>query len=270
MQELNDLDSIATGWLSDLKKASSFLKLNTKNVRFESPFTDPFDDQIGLMISSVSDTTLLVSDQGYTIWNLEARGIKITNKRSTRYRMLAQVLKSNNVNFDSKTSAIYLNTTPKELPKSINRVLSAIMRISDFSYLNRDNVRGMFHNDVLEYVIKNKSRFAYDLGHSIIGESGMDFPIDYVFRQTIRDSKLTNLYTDLDKNRTTQIMGIWYDTKHYRETKYTENQSSFNIVIPTITPANSNFADHLREHGISVTAFDEKKRFDQEFAIQSA
>ncbi|ERL63791.1 DUF1828 domain-containing protein [Schleiferilactobacillus shenzhenensis] len=269
MTSATDVDVIAKDWLNEIQKTARFSSIDGNHFGFQTPFTDPYGDEITLLITAKDNNRFLVSDQGYTVWNLESHGVRITKKGSTRFALLDGVVRNNHVNFDVATKDIFLEGTADVLPTVINNVLAAVLKVSDFAYMSHGNIRSMFHEDVAEYLKDNQDNFAFESGLSIIGDSGMNYPIDYLFRQTLRDSRLTNLHTTLDRNRTTMIMGTWFDTDKARKSQFSSVRTTYNIVIPEINSQNQQFVDHLATHHIHVIPFSDKNAFKQALAIQN-
>jgi len=266
MSDIIDSREIAINWLQTLRDQSQFVPLDGKKIRFNTPFIDPFGDQISLLITSNHDATYTVSDQGYTIWNIEVRGTKLTNTNSIRWKLINGILNSNDSNI-SNDFVIFKTTSSKEyVAQMINDVLDSVLKISDLAYGNRNNTRGMFKDDVLDYITQNKSSFSFDLGLSVRGKSNLVYDLDFVFRQNLQETKWAKLYTTLDKNVTEMVMGIWLDTETYRK-ENPGNKTSFNIVVKDLNSKNMQFKDSLIQHDINVISFDDRTDFKNNFAI---
>ena len=263
-----DVQYLATHWIEDIKKASKFHIIDGDNIRFNTPFTDPFDDEINLMITISENGLYKITDQGYTIWNLETRGLNF-KKGSVRYKNLELLLQRNHVNL-GKDNSIYLTVPKESTPQGINLVLDTVMRVNDFIYsLKSNSVHSFFTEKINTFLKENKSKFSYDQGFSLDGDSGFSFKIDYLFRQTVRKSVATNLYTNLDKNRAIQLIGMWLDSENYRKKNFSTDQNNLgmSIIIPNRNANNAEFIDKLNSRGIQAYTLDSPEKIIENLGI---
>lgn len=77
---------IANQWLKFLRDQYNLKLVDNNHINLITPITDSFDDSITLMISK-KDGLYTVSDQGYTIWNLETKNINVTKKIKTKFNI---------------------------------------------------------------------------------------------------------------------------------------------------------------------------------------
>ena len=266
MSDNFDSTRIANEWLQSIKDQSRFIPLDGQKIRFNTPFIDPFSDEISLLIVSNFDSTYTISDQGYTIWNLESRGINITKKGSTRLNLIKNILNMNQTK-SNNTFDIYKTVSSREsIAQAINDVLDSVIKVSDLAYSNRNNTRSIFKDDVLEYIAQNKEKFSVDLGLSVKGKSNLIYDLDFVFRPQLKISKWAKLYTTLNKTITEMIMGIWLDTENYRNQNI-GNNTSFNIIVQSMDFKSERFKENLIQHNINVISFENKADFKKNFEI---
>lgn len=134
MGSIDDAVAIAKNWLQAVQASTKFTQLDDKNILFNTGLVNPSDDEITLLISKLNDGQFMVTDQGYTVWDLETQGIEIVKKDDARSTLLKGIIHNNQVNFDHQTLAIFDQTTRQQIPTTINRVLSAVLKVSDLSY----------------------------------------------------------------------------------------------------------------------------------------
>lgn len=60
------------------KAKSSFKNLNSKTVRIDVPFLDNFSDEVTMYAIENSNNTITLTDDGWTIDNLESLGVYIS------------------------------------------------------------------------------------------------------------------------------------------------------------------------------------------------
>ncbi|MCI2169956.1 DUF1828 domain-containing protein [Schleiferilactobacillus perolens] len=135
MANIDDANEIAKDWLQSVQASTKFTQIDDNNIVFHSGFVNPSEDEVTLLISALNDGQFMVTDQGYTIWDLETQGIEIAKKEDTRSTLLNGIIHNNQVNFDHQASAIFAQASRQKLPEAINHVLSAVLKVSDLAYI---------------------------------------------------------------------------------------------------------------------------------------
>lgn len=120
----------AEKWLKEIQTTFQFSCVDDSHIPFNTPLTDPYGDGITLLITAQDNDRFLVSDQGYTVWNLESRGIPMTRPGSARFTQLQGIVRANRVDFDPATLTISLAGTRETLPTVINSVLKRLYNFS--------------------------------------------------------------------------------------------------------------------------------------------
>lgn len=126
----NNPDSI-NDWLDSLQE-SEFIPLSQRKIRLNTPFTDSFSDQISLLILLNDDSTYTITDQGYTLWNIESRGISLTQDKSPNLDSIKSILNTNQTQL-SDTFEIYKKVPSSNDIPAIKDVLISIIEISNLS-----------------------------------------------------------------------------------------------------------------------------------------
>lgn len=266
MPELGSEFDVATEWLNLIKNESNFIPVSGDSIRFNSPFTDPFDDQISLLIQEQSAGKYLITDQGYTTWNLEVRNVPVLQEKSTRRKILASILARDNIQLGN-SGQIFKEVGRQEIAQTINDVLDAVMKISDLAFSSRQNTRSAFRDDVFNFLRANAANYSFDTGFNVTGKTKLIYDLDFVFHRSLRESQWTKLYTQLSWQIVEMSLGIWADTESYRTTEYLGNRISFNILVPTVSEKQLELVDNLKQHDIQVVAFDDRSKFEQQFLI---
>lgn len=137
-----------------------------------TPFVDDINDNITIYVEEVSDKQIMLTDDGYTIANLEFMGIKLT---PTRRRLIDSVCQQFHIKIiEDETLSIV--GTPKEFPIMKYQLTSAILRINDTSFTQKENVKSFFAEDVLNYFDTNNFG---GLPTTVRGQSGVEYKFLY-------------------------------------------------------------------------------------------
>ena len=139
----NDTDAIARSLLNFLKEQYSLKLIDNNHIALTTPIADAFGDGITVMISITDSGTYMVSDQGYTIWNLETRGINAMKENSIRRRNILSTAKSENVKLSSNNE-IYSTGSKNKIAQMTFNVIQAVTKIGNLGLSSSSSVRGMF------------------------------------------------------------------------------------------------------------------------------
>lgn len=118
-------------WQYRLPYAARFDQVNDSCIQFHSSLTDAFDDEYTLLIK-LQPTAYVVTDQGYTIWNLQAKGFQfykldyLSKQRIKNFLNINQIVLS--LANDELSKTVF---TSKDVPGALNAVLSAMIKISN-------------------------------------------------------------------------------------------------------------------------------------------
>ncbi|KRK98680.1 hypothetical protein FD04_GL000415 [Secundilactobacillus odoratitofui DSM 19909 = JCM 15043] len=262
---VDQIDSIAQDWLRFIKESHEFRIASDNRIRVNTPFTDPFGDEISLMIS-LTDKQYTVSDQGYTLWNLKVNGLDLSDKRSQRYRNLMSILDKTNTSL-SKSDVIQTTGSKSDIPQMINDLTQTLIQVSDLIYLSRNNTKSVFLEDVRSYFETQKDTYSTLRGMSMRGQSQLKYNIDYIFNLTVTDRKFVNVYNALSRSLVEQLIGIWADTIQYRKANDQE-KVPLSIIVPNVSDKEERFVSSLSKHNIDVVPFDDKEQVNDKLAIR--
>ncbi|WP_203652166.1 DUF1828 domain-containing protein [Secundilactobacillus yichangensis] len=129
-----EIDNIANNWLKSIKNSSSFTMASKNQLRVNTPFSDSFGDQISLIIL-LTDNMYTVTDQGYTLWNLQTHGANLTDKKSQQFKNLMAILDKDDAEL-TDNEMIQIKGSKDELPQIINNLTQTLIQVSVLIYLS--------------------------------------------------------------------------------------------------------------------------------------
>lgn len=192
-----------------------FRDLSNDMIEVQTPYIDAFGDNISLIIKPY-ENRFIVTDQGYTIWNIEAHGINASRKNSTRKRLVDSIIRFENVSLNENEEIIKVASI-NQLSQSIYDVSQAVLKITNLALSNRRNVLSAFYDEVAEYFKEQQHKqFEFQKGLFMLGTSNISYKVDYTFI-TKGKNKLTKSYNTINKQMYDVILGIHTDTKSFQE-----------------------------------------------------
>ncbi|MCG0641009.1 DUF1828 domain-containing protein [Lactiplantibacillus plantarum] len=157
-----------------IRENTSFKEIGSKIIRIDEPFLDNDSDEITMYVIQNNDNSITLTDDGWTIDNLEGKGVSIT--RSTkRKKILNQQIKAYGVSYNE--DELYITTTLDKFPESKHRLLQAILFVNDMFMLAPKNVNNIFLEDVSAFFSAHKIRTSKNMAY--IGASGLTHKYDF-------------------------------------------------------------------------------------------
>jgi uncharacterized protein YegP (UPF0339 family) len=260
----DQVQEISKEWSNFLQKNSKFTLLQNDSFRITTPFTDSFGDGIVINVHMAGNKYIL-SDQGYTIWNLTTNGIDVMKSNSNRKRILNSLLKPYGIDL-TEDAVIQQSTTRKELSQSITDMTQVLINVSDLAFFNHSNTASVFYDDVKAFFDSNREIYSFIGPIFAPGKSYVKYRFEYLFTPKSNDFRLMKLYTNLSKNTMDIIIGIWSDTKQFRDDNYGSN-ATINVLVDGLDAKSRPFADGLSQHGINVYDFKDKDAVRKNLAM---
>lgn len=172
MSKANTLERTYFDWLM---KEYHFEDLDNDIVRIDSPFYDSNFDYIVMYAEFHKNGTITLTDDGWTIDNLESQGLALSGKATTRKKILQDIVYSLGV--ECSNGELFVTTDVGNFPKVKQRLLQAIMKVNDMIVLKDDKVKSMFFEDVESFLISEDILFEKNL--SFAGKGGITVQFDF-------------------------------------------------------------------------------------------
>ncbi|MCC4371073.1 DUF1828 domain-containing protein [Limosilactobacillus reuteri] len=266
--EDKELNLITTKWNNWISKQTDFRRINSRTIQVLTSFTDAFGDGILFNIISSDNNTYSVTDNGYTIWNLETNGINVSKKNSNRNRILTSIVKPYNFSISSNKAIEKKKLSIDELPQAITDFVQVLINVSDIAFMNRTNTASIFTDDAQNYFSNRKTEYNFFTNSITLGKTNQQYRFDFNFMPKLQEFKLTKMYNTLSKNTMEAIIGIYSDTIDYILENFGKN-ASMNILVNGTTAKEKDYISGLQSHNINVIDFQNKSEVKDAFALVS-
>ncbi len=206
---IEEVKSLVDQYLNWLKDKTQLRQINGW-VEITTPFLDRHNDYIQIYAKRENDGYLL-TDDGYTITDLEQSGCKLDSKK--RQNLLKMTLNGFGVRI--RNGELQVHATRENFALRKHNLVQAILAVNDMFYLAVPVVQNLFYEDVVSWLEQLEIRYIRKV--KFTGKSGYDHLFDFVIpksnKQPERILKAIN-----DPNRTTaQVFAFaWIDTKEVR------------------------------------------------------
>ncbi|MCW6666981.1 DUF1828 domain-containing protein [Aerococcaceae bacterium NML190938] len=243
------------------KEYFDFINNNTKIIEISDGKTEiitPFVDSTGEGISfSVNHDGKFytITDDGFTLWDLETKGIDLT-KKGKRKELFQSQLQYHG--FSLNGNKIMRKVSKSELGQTIHDMTQLLININDLTYLHSHNISQQFFEDVKQYFMTHKE-FSVFPSFNITGKSRLNHKFNYVFKSKGL-SKLTRVYNSIDKQKVDTILTSWLDTTEYRKKEFLDEEELYIILSDEgYKNLNDDYLLALESYDIKVLNFENKK-----------
>lgn len=162
---------------------NSNLKLLDKGefIEITTPFFDIHHDLLQLVLIKGNNNSFVLSDDGYTMNELELLGIDF-NKSDKRKSFLKTTLNIFGVQLNTSTNEFMVSFQKlEEYPSKQLNLLQCILRVSDMLMTSRNSVTSIFYQEVMDYFKEKQIINTANIGFP--GKSGNDNKFDFVIPQ---------------------------------------------------------------------------------------
>jgi hypothetical protein len=180
-----ELEKLYFTWL---RKEYSFTDLENNVVKIDTPFLDSDFDYIVLYAQSLRNGKIVLTDDGWTIDNLQSAGLSLSKRSVTRRHLIEEIATSFGVEINLDTKNISLQTTLEDFAEAKHRLLMAIMRINDLLFLSPANVASSFVDDIQELL--DSQNVFYTPNILVPAMSGLTVHFDFSIPQKKDEEKL--------------------------------------------------------------------------------
>ncbi len=194
-------------WLKDntfSKEIGDFFEITT-------PFLDRHNDCIQLYVKEINKDLFLLTDDGYTLDDLEMSGFSFNTpkrKEHLQHLLLSYGLKLNN-------NEITTTSTLKDFAYKKHFFIQAIISINDLFVTNRNNVTSLFTEDVAEFLEVNDIRYVQDA--KLTGKSGLPVAFEFIIPKSKKMSeRYLKIINSPNKQNTESTLFAWEDIKNVR------------------------------------------------------
>lgn len=201
-----------------------------------TPFLDIDNDYIQIYLQE-NNGALYLSDDAYTINNLESRGINlIGNKKKILYNLAKQF------NITIKNDEFIVKTDTLNFPQDKHRFIQFILKAYDMSLYHSKEFVSSFSEEVANF-FKEQEIYATE-NISLVGKSGLIYMYDFLFSRTKnKPERLCNIITSPNKSTISNTLFSWIDTKETRKSDsrliILANDSNSKITNDLLTATNN-------------------------------
>ncbi len=240
-------------WLKDrtlLKSIEDWIEITT-------PYIDRHNDYIQIYAKKDDFGNILLTDDGYTINDLELSGCNLDSPK--RQELLKITLNGYGIKPNNKileTTATFNNFALKK-----HNLIQSILAINDLFYLSSPFITSLFLEDVTKYLDENKVRFTPKI--KFTGKSGYDHMFDFVIpKSNKKPERIIKTINKPSKDNAESFLFAWLDT---RDTRPSNSMSYIFLNDQEKFPSDSVISS-FQNYNVNSILWSQRERYISELA----
>lgn len=158
-----------------LMKEYTFSDLERNVVKIGTPFLDNDFDYITMYAVFLQNGKIKLTDDGWTLHNLESYGVSFSGRSKHRNQLLSDI--SNSLGTVVNNKELSITTDLDKFPIAKQRLLQTIMQVNDLVVLQHSNIKNIFFEEIEQFFYKNDVLFAKRPSYA--GKEGITVQFDF-------------------------------------------------------------------------------------------
>ena len=256
MTTTQEIEALLKNYRSWLKDTTSLREVNGSWVEITTPYLDRHNDALQLY-ARADNGGYTLSDDSYTVQDLEASGCSLTEKRKELLRMTL-----NGFGVRMNNEALEVHASAEDFPAQKHNLIQAMLAVNDLFYLASPIVHSIFFEDVVAWLDSNEIR--YIPRSKFTGTSGFDHLFDFVIPKSPRGQQPERIVQAINhptRRNAEAFIYAWSDTRVIRppDSKAYAVLNDFERIPPGVL-------DALRNYRIEPVVFSRRDEIIRELA----
>jgi hypothetical protein len=252
VQEIEKLLSDYRAWLKD---KTTLREVNGTWIEITTPYLDRHNDALQIYARQDNGGYVLTDDR-YTIHDLEASGCNLTEKRQDLLKMTL-----NGFGVKLNDDALEVRATVENFPLRKHNLIQAMLAVNDLFYLAKPIVESLFYEDVVAWLDANEIRYTPKV--KFTGTSGFDYLFHFVIPRSGKKQpeRIVEAINRPTRDTAESFMLAWLDTRNVRPP-----ESKAYAVLNDAEQVSGGVIDALRNYQIRPVLWSQRGEIASELA----
>jgi hypothetical protein len=252
IKEIQRLLDAYHAWLKDrtaLRQIDHWIEITT-------PYLDRHNDYIQIY-AKPSNGGFILTDDGYTIEDLEHSGCKLESRK--RQDLLKLTLNGFGVQTDGK--ALQVHASPDNFALRKHNLIQAMLAVNDMFYLAVPMVASLFYEDVVAWLDVHGIRYTPKV--NFVGKTGYDHLFDFVIpRSRVQPERIIQTINRPSRETAQAVVLSWIDTKEVRS----PDSRAYALLNDAEQSVSLEVVDALRSYDVRPIPWSKREEVRQELA----
>lgn len=253
MMELKNLIDDYHRWLRD---KTTLKPIHGDWNEITTPFLDRHNDYIQIF-AKLSEDNILLTDDGYTLNDLEISGVSIDSPKRTELLRMAL----NGFGIKREGQALTVHATKGNFPLRKHNLIQGMLAINDLFYVASPHVSSLFYEDVANWLDDSDIRYLPRV--KFAGTTGYDHMFDFVIpKSRQKPERVIRALNSPTRDKAESFAFAWHDTKDARDGAAT----AVAMVNDNERPIPGSVREALSAYDITVIPWSERANIQRELA----
>ena len=237
---MKDIKKLMSKYFDFLNSNFDIEKIEKNIYKITTPFLDRRNDHI-TVYAIINNDKIKLTDDSYTIDDLELEGIKFEGKREEELKTIL-----NGYGIYKENNELFVITDENSFPRRKHNFLQALININDMYLLASPRVSSIFLDDIKEYF--DEKELIYTQNISIEGKSKISHKFDFLIPRQIRKNKTEALIKAINHPKLENIRAYLFSFEDIRNVG--RNEDGF-FILNDKNKINEKIYDALKEYNVT-------------------
>jgi hypothetical protein len=253
---IQEIQRLLNDYLAWLRDKTTLRRVGDEWVEITTPYLDRHNDYIQIYVRR-GDGGFLLTDDGYTIGDLEQSGCKLESPK--RQELLRMTLNGFGVRLRER--ALEVHATPDNFALRKHNLVQAILAVNDMFYLAVPMVASLFYEDVVAWLDLHEIRYTPKV--KFTGKTGFDHLFDFVIPKSRRQpERILQTINRPSRDTAQSLILSWIDTKEVRP----PDSRAFALLNDSEQPVSSAVIDALVNYDVRPVPWSRREEVREELA----
>jgi Domain of unknown function DUF1829/Domain of unknown function DUF1828 len=236
--------------LAEIPHSGGWMELTT-------PFLDRHNDFLQIYVQPTTDGKFILSDDGYTIAELERSGCLINTPK--RKEIFQEALRAFGLTEDG--GELQTTSTESNFPLKKHLFLQGMLAIGDMFYMAAPTVASLFREDVEAWLDAQGVRFISVV--KLTGKSGYDHVFDFAIpKSKSAPERVMKTFARPSRESAEAMAFSWIDTREVRSPE----SKAYAVLNDQDSPVSANVLDALRVYEVTPILWSDRDRHREALA----
>lgn len=225
-------------------------------VEITTPYLDRHNDYVQIYAKK-SNGGFLLTDDGYTIDDLEQSGSKLDSRK--RQDLLKMTL--NGFGVQQEDNALLVHASPDNFALRKHNLVQAMLAVNDMFYLAAPMTANLFYEDIAAWMDVHDIRYTPQV--KFTGKTGYDHLFEFVIPKSRQQpERIVRTINRPNRSSAQAVVLSWIDTREVR----TPESRAYAMVNDSEQAASATVMDALRSYEVRPVAWSERESVREELA----
>lgn len=242
-------------YLKWLKDNMSQCEISPGIIEVTTPFLDRHNDYTQVYVRNKGDGAYIVSDNGYTLSDLEMCGVEFNTKK--KKDILQQTLNRLGLKWNEVTEELYAECKQRSLAEVQHRLIQGMLDVNDMFYLSSPSIKSLFFEDVKNFFDINEIYYSESI--NVSGKSGFSHSFNFLLQRNKKHpERFIKLMNAATRNNVERYIFSWSDILAARNSMLKE--SKLIVCVNDSKKVNRSILDGFIEYGIDFFLWSDREK----------